>query len=309
MKNMEDHQAMIWYDGQLVDWEQAKTHVLTHTLHYGMGVFEGLRVYLTDRGSAIFRLHDHTKRLFNSAKIVQMQLPYSIDEVLTAQKEVARRSQLPECYIRPMAFYGSKQLGVMPDESDVHLIIAAWQWGTYLGKEALQKGVKTKISSFCRQQSNSMMCKAKANGNYLNSIYAKKEAVREGYDEAILLDHLGYLAEGTGENLFIVIDGKVHTPSLTSALAGITRATVIELLNEFDIPVIERTITRDELYIADEVFFTGTAAEITPVAQVDGRIIGDAKPRPITERLQQAYFDIVHGRNKRYHSWLTFLDQ
>lgn len=306
---MEDHQAVIWCDGQLVDWEQAQTHVLTHTLHYGMGVFEGLRVYLTDHGSAIFRLHDHTKRLFNSAKIVQMQLPYSIEEVLIAQKEVARRSRLPECYIRPMAFYGSKRLGVMPDESDVHLIIAAWQWGAYLGEEALQKGVKTKISSFCRHQPNSMMCKAKANGNYLNSIYAKKEAVREGYDEAILLDHLGYLAEGTGENLFIVIDEKVHTPSLTSALAGITRATVIELLNEFNVPVIERAITRDELYIADEVFFTGTAAEITPVAQVDGRIIGDAEHKPITERLQQAYFDIVHGRNERYHFWLTFLDQ
>ncbi|QRN41654.1 MAG: branched-chain amino acid transaminase [Neisseriaceae bacterium] len=306
--SMEDRNGYIWYNGELVEWRSAQTHVLTHSLHYGMGVFEGVRAYQTDKGAAIFRLDDHTNRLFNSAKITRMNIGYSREEINQAHKDVVKANKYSSCYFRPLAFYGASRLGILPDESSVQVIVSAWEWGAYLGDEALENGITAKISSFCRMHVNSMMCKAKATGNYLNSIYAKKEAVREGYDEAILLDPQGYIAEGSGENIFLVSNGKLYTPSLVSALDGITRNTVIRLIQDLGLELIEKDITRDELYLADEIFFTGTAAEITPVSQLDGITVGNGKRGSITQQLQEAFFDVVAGKNEKYQHWLTYVD-
>ncbi|QNM98156.1 branched-chain amino acid transaminase [Chitinimonas koreensis] len=303
--SMADRDGVIWYDGKLVDWREANTHVLTHTLHYGLGVFEGVRAYETARGPAIFRLQDHTDRLFNSAKILGMQLPYSKDEINEAHKQVVRENGLKSCYFRPMAFYGSGKLGIAPPAGDVHVIVAAWPWGAYLGADGLEKGIRVKTSSFTRHHVNVTMCKAKANGNYMNSILANTEAVRDGYEEALLLDVDGYVAEGSGENVFVIRDGRIYTPDLTSCLAGITRDTVFKLAAEMGLTVTEKRITRDELYIADEAFFTGTAAEITPIRELDGRSIGEGKRGPITGEIQRRYFAAVKGETEAHLGWLT----
>ncbi|AOY00151.1 branched-chain amino acid transaminase [Jeongeupia sp. USM3] len=303
--SMADRDGVIWYDGKLVPWREATTHVLTHTLHYGMGVFEGVRAYETDKGAAIFRLQDHTDRLFNSAKILGMAMPFGKDELNEAQLAVVRENKLASCYLRPMAFYGSGKLGVAPPAGDVHVIVAAWPWGAYLGAEGIERGIRVKTSSFTRHHVNITMCKAKANGNYMNSILANTEAVRDGYDEALLLDVDGYVAEGSGENIFVVRKGKLYTPDLTSCLDGITRNTVFEIATEMGLQVIEKRITRDEIYIADEAFFTGTAAEVTPIRELDNRDIGAGSRGPITAEIQKRYFDIVQGRDAKRAEWLT----
>lgn len=305
--SMADRDGYIWYNGTLKDWREATTHVLTHTLHYGMGVFEGVRAYETERGAAIFRLKEHTKRLFNSAKILGMDLPYSEDEINQAHIEVVKANSLNSCYFRPMAFYGSGKLGVAPLADDVQVIVAAWPWGAYLGKEGLEKGIRVRVSSYTRHHPNIHMIKAKANGNYLNSILANSEATRDGYDEAILLDAQGYVAEGSGENIFVVRDGKLYTPALDVALDGITRKSVMEIAEKMGVAVEEKRITRDELYCADEVFFTGTAAEVTPVREIDNRTIGCGSRGELTAEIQQRYFDIVHGKNAEYDHWLTYV--
>ena len=303
--SMADRDGFIWYDGQLVDWRNATTHVLTHTLHYGMGVFEGVRAYETPKGPAIFRLQDHTDRLFRSAKILGMDLPFSKEQINQAHIDVVRANQLKSCYFRPMAFYGSGKLGVAPKQDDVQVIVAAWPWGAYLGEEGLEKGIRVKTSSFTRHHVNITMCKAKANGNYMNSILANNEATADGYDEALLLDVDGFVAEGSGENIFIVRKGKLYTPDLTSALEGITRDTVVQLAQEMGLQIIEKRITRDEVYTADEAFFTGTAAEVTPIRDVDGRIIGNGKRGPVTHKLQKRFFEIVNGQAPEYAHWLS----
>ncbi|AHN28630.1 Branched-chain amino acid aminotransferase [Snodgrassella alvi wkB2] len=305
--SMADQDGFIWFNGNLVEWRNAQTHVLTHTLHYGMGVFEGVRAYKTQNGTAIFRLQDHTKRLFNSAKITGMHLPFTMEEINQAHIEVVKANKLASCYFRPMAFYGSNKLGVAPDQNDVQVIVAAWPWGAYLGEEGMQKGIRVQISSFTRHHPNITMIKAKANGNYMNSIMANTEATRNGYDEAIMLDSNGFVAEGSGENIFIVNDGKLYTPALDAALDGITRRTVMAIAADMNLTVTEKHITRDEVYCADEVFFTGTAAEVTPIREVDGRIIGCGSRGTLTTEIQQRYFDIVHGKNTKYESWLTYI--
>jgi len=305
--SMADRDGVIWYDGKLVPWREATTHVLTHTLHYGMGVFEGVRAYETSRGSAIFRLQDHTDRLFNSAKILGMKLKHSKDELNEAQKAVVRENGLKSCYLRPMAFYGSGKLGVAPPVDDVHTIVAAWPWGAYLGAEGIEKGIRVKTSSFTRHHVNVTMCKAKANGNYMNSILANNEATRDGYDEALLLDVDGYVAEGSGENIFIIRKGKIFTPDLTSCLDGITRNTIFQLAQRLGLEIIEKRITRDEVYIADEAFFTGTAAEVTPIRELDGRAIGEGSRGPITTQLQSMYFAAVKGEDSQHADWLTLV--
>ncbi|MEW6727849.1 MAG: branched-chain amino acid transaminase [Pseudomonadota bacterium] len=305
MPTMADRDGLIWYDGQLVDWREAKTHVLTHTLHYGMGVFEGVRAYKTDKGTAIFRLAEHTKRLLNSAKILRMDVPWSADELNEAQRAVVRENKLESAYIRPMCFYGPEGMGLRADNLKVHCIVAAWTWGSYLGAEGMERGIRVKTSSFTRHHVNITMCKAKANGNYMNSMLALREALQDGYDEAMLLDAEGYVAEGSGENIFIVRDGVLYTPDLTSALDGITRKTIFLLADELGLKVVEKRITRDEVYVADEAFFTGTAAEVTPIREVDNRPIGSGSRGPITERLQALYFDVVHGRHPKHLGWLT----
>lgn len=305
--SMADQDGFIWFNGNLVEWRNAQTHVLTHTLHYGMGVFEGVRAYETQNGTAIFRLQDHTKRLFNSAKITGMHLPFIMEEINQAHIEVVKANKLVSCYFRPMAFYGSNKLGVAPDQNDVQVIVAAWPWGAYLGEEGMQKGIRVQISSFTRHHPNITMIKAKANGNYMNSIMANTEATRNGYDEAIMLDSNGFVAEGSGENIFIVNDGKLYTPALDAALDGITRRTVMAIAADMNLTVTEKHITRDEVYCADEVFFTGTAAEVTPIREVDGRIIGCGSRGTLTTEIQQRYFDIVHGKNTKYESWLTYI--
>lgn len=305
---MDNRDGKIWYNGRLVEWRDAQTHVLTHTLHYGMGVFEGVRAYQTDRGAAIFRLQDHTGRLFDSAKIVGMHLPFTFEQINQAHIDVVKANQLQSCYFRPMAFYGSAKLGIAPKADDVQMIVAAWSWGAYLGEEGLSKGIRCKISSFTRHHPNITMIKAKANGNYMNSIMANTEAQQGGYDEAILLDSQGYVAEGSGENIFIVHRNKLYTPALDVALDGITRRTIIEIAKEMGVEVIEKRLTRDELYIADEVFFTGTAAEITPIREIDNRTIGIGQRGEITEELQRRFFDIVQGKNPRYESFLTYVN-
>jgi len=303
--SMADRDGVIWYDGKLVPWREATTHVLTHTLHYGMGVFEGVRAYKAEQGTAIFRLDEHTKRLFNSAHILGMKLPFDAATISEAQRMVVRENKLESGYLRPMAFFGSEAMGISAKNLSVHVIVAAWPWGTYLGKEALENGIRVKTSSFTRHHSNVTMCKAKANGNYMNSILAHKEAEMDGYDEALLLDVDGFVSEGSGENIFIVRDGKLYTPDPSSALVGLTRDTIIQLAEEIGLKVIEKRITRDEVYIADEAFFTGTAAEVTPIRELDNRTIGSGTRGPITARLQSMYFDCVHGRAANHLDWLT----
>ena len=304
-KTMADRDGLIWYDGKMVPWRDATTHVLTHTLHYGMGVFEGVRAYKTEKGTAIFRLKEHTDRLFRSAHILGMKMPFDKATIMEAQKAAVRENKLESGYLRPMAFYGAEAMGISAKTLSTHLIVAAWPWGAYLGKEALENGIRVKTSSFSRHHFNITMCKAKANGNYMNSILAHQEAAADGYDEALLLDVDGFVAEGSGENVFIVRNGKLYTPDLTSALEGITRDTIIQLADELGLQVIEKRITRDEVYSADEAFFTGTAAEVTPIRELDNRAIGAGKRGPITEKLQANYFDAVTGKSPRHQSWLT----
>jgi len=305
--SMADRDGVIWYDGKLVPWRDATTHVLTHTLHYGMGVFEGVRAYKTEQGTAIFRLEEHTDRLFSSAHILGMKMPYDKATISEAQRTVVRENKLESGYLRPMAFYGAEAMGISAKNLSVHVIVAAWPWGAYLGQEALEHGIRVKTSSFSRHHSNVTMCKAKANGNYMNSILAHKEAEMDGYDEALLLDVDGFVSEGSGENIFIVRDGKLYTPDPSSALVGLTRDTIIQLAEELGLQVIEKRITRDEVYIADEAFFTGTAAEVTPIRELDNRTIGAGTRGPITARLQALYFDCVHGRSAPHASWLAHI--
>lgn len=302
-----DRDGVIWYDGELVPWRDATTHVLTHTLHYGMGVFEGVRAYETGNGPAIFRLDAHTERLMNSAKIMRMNMPWSKEELNEAQKLVVRENKLNSAYIRPMCFYGSEGMGLRAEGLKTHCIIAAWEWGAYLGAENLERGIRIRTSSYTRHHVNISMCKAKANGHYINSMLALQEATTDGYDEAMLLDAEGYVAEGSGENIFLIHDGVLHTPDLTSALNGITRNTVFAFCKELGIEVVERRITRDETYIADEVFFSGTAAEITPIREIDNRTIGSGSRGPITEKIQSMYFDQVQGKRKLNPEWLTLV--
>ena len=304
MATMADRDGLIWYDGKMVPWREATTHVLTHTLHYSMGVFEGVRAYETPDGTAIFRLEEHTKRLFNSAHILGMKMPFDQATINEAQKAVVRENGLKSGYIRPMAFYGAEAMGISAKNLSVHVIVAAWPWGAYLGKEALENGIRVKTSSFSRHHSNVTMCRAKANGNYMNSIMAHREAEQDGYDEALLLDVDGFVAEGSGENVFIVRDGKLYTPDPSSALIGLTRDTIMQLAGEIGIEVAEKRITRDEVYIADEAFFTGTAAEVTPIREYDNRPIGNGGRGPVTTRLQSLFFDTVNGRNPARSGWL-----
>jgi len=303
--SMSDRDGFIWYDGKLVPWRDATTHVLTHTLHYGMGVFEGVRAYKTSGSTAIFRLKEHTDRLFNSAHIFGMKIPFSREQVMEAQLEAIRRNNLEAGYLRPLVFYGSEAMGISAKNLSVHVIVAAWPWGAYLGQEALENGIRVKTSSFTRHHVNITMCRAKASSSYTNSILAHKETERDGYDEALLLDVDGYVAEGSGENVFIVKKGKLYTPDLTSCLEGITRDTIITFADELGIPVIEKRITRDEVYCADEAFFTGTAAEVTPIRELDNRTIGSGKRGPITTQLQSLFFDCVSGRSLQHAAWLA----
>ena len=303
--SMADRDGVIWYDGKLVPWRDATTHVLTHSLHYGLSVFEGVRAYRTDHGTAIFRLEDHTKRLFNSAHIYQIKIPFSREAISNAQIEVVRRNELESCYIRPLVFYGSEKMGVSPRGASVHVAIAAWPWGAYLGEEALKQGIRVKISSFARQHVNVTMPRAKIASTYANSILANAEAQDHGYDEAILLDTEGFVAEGAGENLFIVRDGVVYEPDIACALTGITRASVHQIAADLGLRVESRRLTRDDLYIADEAFFTGTAAEVTPIREIDGRQIGAGERGPITAQIQKAFFDAVSGKTPKYHHWLS----
>jgi branched-chain amino acid aminotransferase len=307
MQSMADRDGVIWLDGQMVPWREAKTHVLTHTLHYGMGVFEGVRAYKAEKGTAIFRLEEHTDRLFRSAHILGMTLPFDREALSQAQLAAVRENNLDSAYIRPMCFFGSEGMGLRADNLQVHATVAAWAWGAYLGEDGMTSGIRIRVSSFTRHHVNITMCRAKANGNYMNSMLALKEALDTGYDEALMLDAEGYVMEGSGENIFIVRDNVIYTPDLTSALDGITRKTVIELAQKMGYPVIEKRITRDEVYIADEAFFTGTAAEVTPIREVDNRQIGRGFRGPVTEKLQQRYFDVVHGRDPAHDRWLTYV--
>ena len=300
-----DRDGFIWFNGELVPWRDAKVHVLTHTLHYGLGVFEGVRAYRTPKGPCIFRLREHTARLFNSAHILGLELPYSAEEVNAAQVETLRANGLGEGYLRPMAFLGSEAMGLRAKGLTVNLTIAAWPWPNYMDEDAREKGISVRTSSYTRHHVNITMCKAKANGNYINSILALHEALDSGCDEALLLDNEGYVAEGSGENIFIVRDGLLHTPELTSCLDGITRDTVFHLAREAELEIVERRITRDEVYICDEAFFTGTAAEVLPIRELDGRRIGDGQRGPVTERLQSAYFDQVRGQRNAFPEWHT----
>lgn len=302
---MADRDGVIWFDGEMVPWRDAKVHVLTHTLHYGMGVFEGIRAYQTDKGPAIFRLHDHTKRLFRSAHIMQMQIPFDADTINQACCDAVRQNKLDSAYIRPVCFYGSEGMGIRADSLKVHVAIAAWNWGTYLGEEGLEKGIRIRTSSYTRHHVNISMCKAKANGHYINSMLALQEAIQCGYDEALLLDNEGYVAEGSGENIFIIRDGTIYTPDLTSALDGITRDCIFTFCNELGIEIKEKRLTRDEVYVADEAFFTGTAAEVTPIRELDNRIIGSGSRGPVTEKLQRLFFDATAGKDQSKSHWLT----
>lgn len=304
--SMADRDGVIWFDGKLVPWREATVHVLTHTLHYGMGVFEGVRAYKTeDRGTCIFGLHEHTDRLFNSAHIMGMKIPFSKQEINAAQQTVVRENNLQEGYLRPMCFYGSEGMGIRADNLSVHTIVAAWEWPHYMSPEAQEAGIKIRTSSYTRHHVNIAMCKAKANGHYINSMLALKEAIESGCDEALLLDNEGYVAEGSGENIFVVRDNQIHTPELTSCLDGITRRTIFEFAKELGYEVKERRITRDEVYIADEAFFTGTAVEVVPIRELDGRQIGAGRRGPITEKLQTMYFDQVRGRRSQHSEWLV----
>jgi branched-chain amino acid aminotransferase len=303
--SMSDRDGWIWYDGKMVPWRDATTHVLTHSLHYGLSVFEGVRAYKTPAGTAIFRLREHTERLLNSARIFLMQMPFTREQLIEAQRQVVRANLLETAYVRPIAFYGSEKMGVSPVGLRVHVAIAAWAWGAYLGEEGLQKGIRVKTSSYARHHINVSMVRSKTGGHYVNSILANLEATREGYDEALLLDTQGFVAEGAGENLFIVRDGQLYEPQLVSGLAGITRRTVIELAADLGLSVQARPMTRDDVYLADEAFFSGTAAEITPIRELDGRVIGSGRRGPLTEKIQTAFFDAVNGRAPKYREWLT----
>ena len=305
--SMADRDGVIWMDGELVPWREAKVHVLTHSLHYGMGVFEGVRAYKTDKGAAIFRLQEHTRRLFGSAHIMMMPVSWDQETINAAQITAVRENQLESAYIRPLFFYGSEGMGLRADNLRVHAVVAAWEWGSYLGAENMEKGIRIKTSSYTRHHVNITMCKAKATGNYINSMLALNEALTSGYDEAMLLDDHGFVAEGSGENIFIVRDGVLYTPDTSSALEGITRDTLMELAADEGLTVREKRISRDEVYLADEAFFTGTAAEVTPIREVDDRAIGEGKRGPVTERLQALYFDVVHGRVDKYSDWLTLV--
>ena len=305
--SMADRDGVIWFDGKMVPWREAQVHVLTHTLHYGMGVFEGLRAYHAEQGTAIFRLKAHTDRLYRSAHILGMDIPFDKETLNAANKAVIRENKLDSAYIRPMCFYGAEGMGLRADNLKVHTIVAAWDWGSYLGEEGMEKGIRIKTSSFTRHHVNITMCKAKANGNYMNSMLALQEALRDGYDEALLLDVDGFVAEGSGENIFIVRDGVIYTPELTSALEGITRDTIFTLARDNGLEIREKRITRDEVYVADEAFFTGSAAEVTPIRELDGRHIGSGTRGPVTEKLQSQYFDLVHGRLGQYPDWLDYV--
>jgi branched-chain amino acid aminotransferase len=305
--SMADRDGLIWYDGKMVPWREATTHVLTHSLHYGLAVFEGLRAYKTLKGTAIFRLKEHTERLFNSAHIYMMKIPYDMETLMAAQKEVVRANKLDSCYVRPIAFYGSEKMGVSPKGAKVHVAIAAWPWGAYLGSEGLEKGIRVKTSSYARHHVNVSMCRAKYSGTYANSILANMEATEHGYDEGLLLDVDGFVAEGAGENLFMIKNDKIVEPELNSALIGITRESVIQLAGDLGYAINAKRITRDDLYIADEVFFTGTAAEVTPIREVDGRTVGTGKRGPLTEKLQSMFFDVVNGRSDKYRHWLHYV--
>ena len=296
----------IWLDGELVPWGEAKVHVLTHTFHYGLGVFEGVRAYETqDQGTCIFRLKEHTERLFRSAKILQMEMPYDKETLNEAQREVVRVNNLDEGYLRPMCFLGSEGMGLRADNLKTHVMVAAWPWPSYMDPEARDRGIRVRTSSYTRHHVNITMCKAKANGNYINSILALREALDAGCEEALLLDNEGYVAEGSGENVFMVRDGKIYTPELTSCLEGITRDSIFRIAADLGYEIKERRITRDEFYVADEAFFTGTAAEVVPIRELDGRAIGSGVRGPLTEKLQSIYFDTVRGREARYGDWLT----
>ncbi len=305
--SMSDRDGFIWYDGKLVPWRDATTHVLTHTLHYGMGVFEGVRAYKTTSGTAIFRLKEHTERLFNSAHIFKMKMPFDQETLMEAQREVVRANKLESCYIRPIVFYGSEALGIAATALSTHVAVAAWPWGSYLGEEGMEKGIRVKTSSFTRHHVNINMCRAKSVGSYTNSILAHQEAAHDGYDEALLLDVDGYVAEGAGENIFIVKKGKLYTPDLTSCLEGITRDSILTMAKDLGIELIEKRITRDEVYCADEAFFTGTAAEVTPIRELDNRTIGSGSRGPITTKLQSMFFEIVGGKNSKYADWLAHI--
>jgi branched-chain amino acid aminotransferase len=305
--SMADRDGFIWYDGRLVPWRDATTHVLTHSLHYGLAVFEGVRAYATPAGTGIFRLREHTDRLFNSAKIFLMEIPFPREQLFEAQREVVRANKLESCYLRPLAFYGSEKMGVSPKGASVHVAIAAWPWGAYLGEEGLVRGIRVKTSSFQRHHINVSMVRSKTAGHYVNSILANLEATRDGYDEALLLDTQGFVAEGAGENLFIVKDGQLIEPEMVSGLTGITRATVIELARDLGLQVVSKPMTRDDVYLADEAFFTGTAAEVTPIRELDGRVIGAGRRGPVTERIQTLFFDVVNGRADKYKHWLTLV--
>ena len=304
-QSMADRDGWIWHDGKLVPWRSATTHVLTHSLHYGLAVFEGVRAYKTAMGTAIYRLKEHTDRLFNSAHIYLMKIPYTRERLMEAQLEVVRANEHEACYIRPIAFYGSEKMGVSPVGARVHVAIAAWPWGAYLGPEALSKGIRVKTSSYARHHVNVTMARAKMSGTYPNSVLATLEATQHGYDEGLLLDVDGFVAEGAGENIFLVKDGKLWEPELTSALTGITRTSVIELAAGLGYEVHAKRLTRDDVYVADECFFTGTAAEVTPIRELDGRTIGQGKAGPVTRAIQKAFFDVVTGKDRKHRHWLT----
>ena len=303
--SMADRDGKIWKDGYLIDWRDATLHVLTHSLHYGMAVFEGVRAYKTPNGTAIFRLREHTQRLFNSAKIFQMTIPYDMETIMEAQREVVRANKLESCYLRPLVWIGSEKMGVSARGNTIHASIAAWPWGAYLGEDGLARGIRVKTSSFTRHHVNVSMVRAKASGYYINSILANQEVTADGYDEALLLDTDGYVSEGAGENVFIVKGGKIYTPDLASCLDGITRDSVLTMARDMHIDIIEKRITRDEMYCADEAFFTGTAAEVTPIRELDNRVIGNGSRGPITEKLQSLFFDVVAGKAPQYNHWLT----
>ncbi|MDX5364163.1 MAG: branched-chain amino acid transaminase [Pseudazoarcus pumilus] len=305
--SMADRDGFIWYDGKLVPWRDATTHVLTHSLHYGVAVFEGVRAYQTERGTAIFRLAEHTQRLLNSGKIYMMNIPYGREELMEAQCEVVRSNKLKSCYLRPIAFYGSEKMGISTRGATVHVSVAAWPWGAYLGEDGIENGIRVKTSSYARHHVNVTMPRAKVASTYANSILANLEVTAQGYDEALLLDTQGFVAEGAGENLFVIKDGKIYEPEIASALTGITRDSVINIAREFGLEVQSKRLTRDDIYIADEAFFTGTAAEVTPIRELDDRIIGNGSRGPITQKIQARYFDIVNGRAPEYDHWLTYV--
>jgi len=305
--SLDDRDGKIWMDGELVDWRDAKIHVLSHTLHYGCGAFEGVRAYKTADGStAIFRLAEHTERLFNSAKILRMKIPFTQEQLNEAQKQVVRENKLESCYLRPLIWIGSEKLGVSPKGNKVHAMVAAWSWGAYLGEEGMKRGIRVKTSSYTRHHVNITMTQAKTVSNYTNSILANMEALDDGYDEALLLDASGFVSEGAGENIFVVKGGVVYTPDLSAgALNGITRNTILHVCKDLGLELVQKRITRDEVYVADEAFFTGTAAEVTPIRELDRIEIGSGSRGPLTEKIQNAFFDIVNGRNPKYAEWLT----